>query len=192
MVKGMVISLLLCNCWILAQLLVFHFISNRRTFRTLTLLFLLSLPLYGVGYLGTPPHLGFLPDAFAQTPLLLGLLNGLGLHVLFYFTYLACFYYVERPLTWRILIPLLRTADGKMTLSELKEVYGLTYVIQRRLVGMEEGGLVIQREGKYFLTSKGERLGKFFHFARKALRIDRKDKMLQKTLRTLAQDLRLP
>lgn len=58
-----------------------------------------------------------------------------------------------------------------------KELDEILYMIERRLQGMKDGGLVTEREGKYFLTAKGERLGKLFHQARVVLKYDRKRHM---------------
>lgn len=160
--------------WILSQILVFHLTSTRQLFKTLTLLFIFSFPAYGAVYLWTSPTLGFLPDALTQTPAALGLLNGLGLYLLLYVTYVACFYYVDRPLTLRILIAFLKAPEGKLTLSEVKTVYGLRYMILRRLEAMQDGGLVVEKNGKYFLTLKGKCLGKLFHLGRSLLKIDRR------------------
>lgn len=176
MVKGWVVSLGLIAAWVCAQLVVFHVTHPRQLFRTLTLLFVLSLPVYIACYLLTPPTLGFLPRELAQSPLLLGLLNGLILHHLLYVTYVAFFYYIDRPLTLRILIALLKDPQRKWTLSELQTVYQLTHMIQRRLEAMEAGRLVVEREGRYFLTPKGRRIGKFFYWGKTFLKIGRSQK----------------
>jgi|GEM_PF-1285451 len=173
MVKGELISLFLIVLWVLTQLVVFHLTATRQLFRTLTLLFFVSLPAYVACYLWTSPTLGFLPQALAQSSSLLGLLNGLLFHCLVYVNYVSCFYYIDRPLTLRILIAFLKVPDGKLTLSEIRSIYGLKYMIERRLQAMKDGSLVVERKGRYFLTPKGERLGKLFDFGRKILKIER-------------------
>ena len=172
MVKGWLISLLLIACWIPIQICVFHVTSTRQRFRTLTLLFILTLPVYLVCYLLTSPNLGFLPQRLVQTPFPLGLINGLGLHGLLYLTYVACYYYIDRPVTSRILIELLKAPNNELTLSEMKTVYGLKEMIEWRLGGLKDAGLVVEREGRYFLSSRGEILGRIFYFGRKVLRIE--------------------
>ena len=175
MVKGGLVSLFWIACWIFAQILIFHW-TNRRMFRTMTYLFLLTLPAYVASYLLTSPTLGFLPQGLTQTPFLLGLWNGLGLHLLLCLTYLACFYYVDRPVTLRMLQEFLKAPKGELTLSQLKAVYGLRNMIGRRLEGMKEGGLVLEQEGRYSLTPKGQILGRIFHVGKGLLRLDRTQK----------------
>lgn len=175
MVKGGLISLCLIFLWVFIQILVFRLSATRQLFRTLTLLFIPTLPAYAACYLLTSPTLGFLPQGLAQGSSMLGFLNGLMLHLLFYFTYAACFYYVDRPLTLRILIAFLRAPDKTRTLSEIKAIYGLRYMVLRRLEAMKDGGFVIEREERYFLTPKGEGLGRLFRFGRELLKIDRKN-----------------
>ncbi len=173
MVKGILLSSLFLLGWTFIQILVFHLASVRQLFRTLTLLYFVSLPLYVVCYLRTSPTLGFLPQSFSETPLGLGLSNGIFLYLLFYVTYVAFFYYVDRPLTLRMLIAFFKAPDESLSLSEIKTIYGLKYMIERRLQGMKDGGLVVEKQGKYFLTPKGKRLGSLFDFGRRLLKSHR-------------------
>ena len=173
MVKGWLISLALVFLWIVLQLLVFHLSGTRKLFKTLTLLFLLTLPAYVAWYLWTPPTLGFLPEAVSRTPFLLGLANGLGCHLLLYVTYVAFFYYVDRPFTLRVLISFLDAKNGQQTLKEIKASYGLRHLVERRLEAMKDGHLVEEQNGRDRLTQKGKRLGRFFQFGRDFLNINR-------------------
>lgn len=173
MVKGWLISLVLVFLWIVLQILVFHLSKTRSLFKTLTFLFLLTLPIDVAWYLGTSPTMGFLPEAVSRTPLVLGLVNGLGYHLLLYVTYVAFFYYIDRPFTLRILIAFLEAENGQRTLREIKASYGLRHLIERRLEAMKDGYLVEERDGRYWLTQKGERLGRLFQFGRNFLNIDR-------------------
>lgn len=179
MVKGWVISVFMIVVWVAAQLSLFHGRHPRQLFRTMTFLFIPSLPVYAAGYLLMPPDLGFLPKGLVQGPPLLGLLNGLMLHLLLYATYVACFYYIERPLTLRILIALLQDPQRKWTLSEIKTVYRLGYLIRRRLEAMETGGLLTKRGEKYFLTPKGRRVGQWLYRGRTFLKICRSSKEMR-------------
>ena len=173
MIKGYAISFSLMVIWVLIQLLVFQISSTKQLFRTFTLLFIPSIPVYVIWYLKTSPTMGFLPEALSRTPSLLGLLNGLGLHGLFYLTYVAFFYYIDRPVTLRFLITFLKAPDEKLTLLEVKTAYRLDRMIGRRLEAMKHGGLVVEQGGRYVLTPKGERLGKCFEHVRKVLKIKR-------------------
>ena len=173
MLKGYLISFSLMVIWVLVQLLVFHLSNTKQLFRTFTLLFILSIPVYVIWYLKTSPTMGFFPETLSRTPEVLGLLNGLGLQGLFYLTYVAFFYYVDRPVTLRILIAFLKAPGEALTLSEVKTTYGLNDMIRRRLEAMKHGGLVVEREGKYFLTRKGETLGRFCDVIRGLLKISR-------------------
>lgn len=173
MAKGYLISFMLIVGWIFVQILFFHGTGTRQKFKVLTLLFLLTLPLYVLWYCVSSPTLGCLPPALTQTPLVLGLVNGLGIHCLFYVVYVACFYCLDRPVTLRILIEFLKAPSGALTLSEMKAVYGLKEMLRRRLEGLKDGDLAVEREGKFVLTRKGVWLGRVFHWGRRLLKLDR-------------------
>jgi len=173
MVKGALISFFLVVAWTLVQMVVFRLTATRQLFRTVTLLYLLTIPAYVACYVITPDTLGVLPQDLDQGSSPLGLLNGLLLYLIWYPTYISCFYYVERPLTLRLLIALLKAPKEVLTLSEMKAVYNLPYLIERRLEAMKDGGFVTKREGRYFLTPKGERMGLFFQWGRDLINRER-------------------
>lgn len=166
MLKGILLSPLLIAGCILAQIVISHCLRPRITFVILIGLFVISLPLYVLLYLATPPTLGFLPDATSQTPFALGLLNGLLVHLLLYGSYIQCFYYLSTPLTLRILEEFLNAERGFLRLSELRERYGLHHILQGRLERLAANGYIQEEKECYRVTKKG----RFFAAVFKAVR----------------------
>lgn len=155
MLKGVLIGLFLTTNCIWAQIALSHRLRPRSTFVILVGLFVPSLTVYVILYTVAPPTLNFLPEAYSQTPFYLGLFNGLLLHLLFYGTYIQCFYYLSTPLTFRILEEFLKSDGGFLTLSELKGRYGLSHIIQGRLERLAVNGYIQNEKERYCVTKKG-------------------------------------
>lgn len=158
MVKGISLSLLLAAAWVAAQVVLVRVRPPASHFRAATFLFAPTLPLLVAAYLATPPDLRILPPALARTPGLLGLANALLFHLLIYCTWMEFYYYVERPLTLRILVEVDRA--GAADVERLRAAYRPDEMIRRRLESMRENGHVRLDGGRYVLTPRGRRLAR--------------------------------
>ena len=155
MAKGVLLSLALIALWAVVQIAVIHATRPVRLFFAITALFGATIPVYVAVYLLTPPDLYVLSAAVAGTPATLGLANGLLVHVLLYCTWMEAFYYVDRPVTLRILVEFVKAPGGYLTLSDMRRVYGLEQMIVWRLESMRTNGYVVERDGRFTLTRKG-------------------------------------
>lgn len=166
MLKGIIISVSLSLLWFIFQLPIYHVINPQKRIRFLTLLYLPTLPLYIFFYFNIHSF-PFLTDEMQKNPFYLGLINGLVLHLIFYFTYLACYHYIDRPVTLRILVELLTHPKGNI--FELEKQYSVKAMIQKRLDAMERGKVIQKKEDHYFLSKKGEWIARFVFLGRRLL-----------------------
>lgn len=171
MLKGYLLSACLVIFWIITQITVFHIVQPKKKFWTLTLLFMGTFPFYALFYFWIPPNFFFLPPSLSQTPLWVGFANGLILHILLYGTYVECFYYVDRPLTLRMLVEVLQAPGHTLTLHELQTRYSFREMIRSRLEAMVHNGYLLAEAQGYRLTSKGRVFAQGFLFIRKLLGI---------------------
>lgn len=171
MLKGYLLSTGLIIFWILAQITVYHIFQPKKKFWTMTLLFIGTLPFYAFFYFFTPSDVFFLPSSLSQTPVLLGFLNGFILHVLLYGTFVECFYYVDRPLTLRMLVEVLQAPGRTLTLSELQTRYSFREMIRSRLEVMVHNRYLSEQRQIYSLTTKGRIFANGFLLIRRILGI---------------------
>ena len=172
MVKAYLLSSALILAWIASQIAVFQILRPARKFLAFTLLYLPTLPLFGILYCLTPHNLGFLPAAFSQTPFWPGMINGLLLHLLLYCTYGECFFYIDRPLTLQMLVEFLKTPGGTLTALELSKRYSMERMIRERLDSMLLNGYLRKDGDRFFLLPKGRMFAKIFAFIRAILGVD--------------------
>ena len=156
MLKGYILAIALTLIWIVLQIIVFHAFKPQKRFAVMTLLFIVTIPFYFIFDMATPENLYFLPASLSATPDFLGLANGFILYVLLYGTYVECFYYIDRPLTLRMLIEFLDAPGGTLTLAELQKRYSFREMIQTRLESMVANGYLVHGTRTFQLTSKGK------------------------------------
>jgi hypothetical protein len=169
MAKGVVLSVALVVVWTVAQIVAVHVLRPTRMFVVLTALFAATVPIYVVLYAITPANLGVLPAAWAATPPALGLADGLLVHGLLYCTWMQGFYYVDRPVTLRLLVEFVKAPGGSLTLAQMRAVYGLPQMIERRLISLRDNGYVEERDGRFVLTPKGRLFARGIAGLRRAL-----------------------
>ncbi|MFQ5915292.1 MAG: hypothetical protein ACE5JS_19150 [Nitrospinota bacterium] len=169
MAKGLVLSLVLVLFWVLAQLVVVHTLRPVRIFNAMTLLFAPTFPAFIGVYALTPPSFFGLPEGLTHTPMALGLVNGLMVHLLLYCTWVEGFYCVDRPVTLRILVEFVKAPSGTLTLGQMQSVYSLEEMVIRRLESMQVNGYLEERAGRYVLTPKGRAMAGAIRFLRRAL-----------------------
>lgn len=171
MAKGLLLSIIVVLTSVVAQAVVVHMLRPVKVFNTMALLFLLTVPVFLVLYDITPRDLYVLPESLARTPAALGCLNGLLVHILLYCTWVEAFYYIDRPVTLRILVEFAKSPGGYLTLSEIRGVYGLEQMITSRLESMRINGYLEEQYDRYILTRKGKALARAIQLVRQALRV---------------------
>ena len=159
MIEGIFLSLYLILGWCVAQIFVFNFFKIKNKFPVLSILYLPTLFLYIFFSMGNVSYSTF--------PV--GFINGLCLHLIFYATYLACFYYVDRPVTFRILIEFLRHKEESLRVEDIEKHYSLEFMVERRLKLLLKDGLICEKNGRFFIDKKGEKMGKMIAFGRRVI-----------------------
>ena len=138
-------------------------------FKSLVIIFAITVPLFPLVYFLTPRDLFFLPRQCSQTTFWLGLFTGLLAHILFFFAYVEFFYYVERSVTLRILVEIRKRPE--CTLEEVRGIYNMETMVADRVNVMRENGFVELERGLWQLTSKGKLFTQTFSLTRRILNL---------------------
>lgn len=172
MLKGYLICFFLVLLWVLIQIVAFRLFSIRKKFFFFTAVYLLLLPVYVWIFKMTPANFYFLPVKLAQTPEWLGMINGFILFLLLYCTYAEFFFYIDRPLTFRILIRMLQQKGGTLfTESNLRSLYPMDDILKPRLESMVANGYLKIEGENCFLTDKGKKFAGLFIFFRNLFKL---------------------
>ncbi len=155
MVHGLFVAMLVSLVWILLQNLSMHFRPMENRFKPMVLGYLLSLPFVFVFYRWLPPLSVTIASMMQSEAWGMGLFHAYLLHLLFFFFYVQCFYHVERSVTLRILVELLKHGEQDISLDGLQQQYSLEEMINNRLEVMRDRGLVEFRDGRWHLRLKG-------------------------------------
>ena len=129
--------------WMGLQVIVFHIFKVKNKFPIITLLYMLS-------FLG---YIFFLPKKNIAD------INSIGLYLILFPTYLAFFYYVDRPVSLRILIEFLRAQGRPLVIEDIEHHYSLDAMVERRIKLMQKDRLIFEQNGRFFIDKKGEKLG---------------------------------
>jgi hypothetical protein len=160
---------MLVVAWVATQIVVVHAVRPVRMFNAMSLLFVPTVPAFLALFVLTPPDLFGLPPQLAAGPTRLGALNGLMVHLLLYCTWVEAFYYIDRPVTLRILVEFVKAPRHRLTLEAIRAVYGLEQMISGRLEIMRVNGYVAERSGRYVLTGKGRLFARLIRAVRRTL-----------------------
>lgn len=132
--------------WILAQVLLLRWVGPRFHFRARLWLYLVSFFIFLIWQWTTFP---------------LNILNGSLLHLLLFCTFMEFYYYIDRPITLRILVEA-KKAGHRLDRNQLDQAYDLNYMIQRRLEILAATGYLKPEGGRYYLTFRGRFLASIF------------------------------
>lgn len=171
-VKGIVISLILTLGWVVAHIALFHVRRPEKMFNTLLILFSFTIPLYPVIYFSSPPDLYFLPGGMSRTPVPLGIVSGLILHLLLFFTYVEFFYYIARAITLRLLVEMLMPGGRGVSLEVIQREYNVQTMVIARLDAMVQNGFVRRSGARFVTTPRGARYARISMFFRRLINLD--------------------
>lgn len=152
-VQGILFAVATIAAWILAQMLILKKIDRLRHLRWMCVMYLGSLMLYFWAFVCFAPVISW--DEF-------GLWNGALVHILLFCTFMEFYFYVDRPVTLRILVEIYNNPSRSLELNTLNNLYDLRYMIERRLGSLVNSGYMIQEDTTYYLTQKGKRFAKLF------------------------------
>ena len=139
--------------------------------------FLITIPVYIVVYLVTPPDLWFLPDDLRDANYAFALIFGLIVHTAFFGGgVLQLYNLADRGLSLRILIDIMESQAQELTLEEVLENYGggkgMGWMYQKRIEGMLDNKMIVMRNGDVQITDKGLKIARYFSWMRKFLNLE--------------------
>ncbi len=164
MEKGLFIALLVSAAWMLGHILLMHGRPAENRAKAMTLCWLASLPVLVVLYWTLPASwLSFLsaPGESAWMGFILCALSSL----LLYFLFVECFYHIERAVTLRILIEILRREEKGADLDSIRQDYDVADMIRRRLDVLRDRGFIENRGGAWHLLPKGRLFARTMQFS---------------------------
>ena len=153
--RGIMAACVVTLLWVTLQNLLMFIHPAENRFRTMLVGYLVSLPFVYVAYrwfaqLPFPPGS---PSAL-ESPRL-GFIHAYFLHLLLFFFYVQCFYHVERSVTLRLLVELLKHGSGGAPLTGIQGSYPVEGMIRQRLEVLRDRGFVQMQDGAWQLTFKG-------------------------------------
>jgi hypothetical protein len=158
--RGILAAVVVSLCWIVLQNLVMFAKPAENRFRAMLFGYLLSVPFVHFVYqwfreLPFPPGS---PSA-AESPRL-GFIHAYFFHLLLFLFYAECFYHVERSVTLRLLVELLKHGPKGAPVEGIQGRYPVEGMIQQRLEVLRERGFVELRNGTWHLSFKGATLAR--------------------------------
>ncbi len=153
MVAGVLTALLATALWMGAQIGWMHVRPAENRIRSMTMGYVFSLPLVGLGYAWLPWPAAIGPGA-GEESWWVGFIHAYVWHLLLFLCYCECFYHVERAVSLRFLIELLRHPAG-VSVEEIRGRYNVRDMISTRLEVLREHHFVECRDGLWRLQPKG-------------------------------------
>jgi hypothetical protein len=160
MQQGIVAAVIVSLTWVVIQNLLMFVHPAENRFRTMVAGYLFSLPLVLVAYRWLPPLPCFSVDGVVAEAPAMGLFHAYFFHLLLFFFYVQCFYHVERSVTLRLLLELMKHGDNGVPLQGIQGQYPVEGMIQQRLEILRDRGFVELRDGSWHLCFKGALLAR--------------------------------
>jgi predicted transcriptional regulator len=146
-------------------------------------LFWLSSPLFLVGYILAPANFWVLPEVMVEP------LSWIDLGFS-YFVYgalvfggiLQLYNLADRGFSLRILIDILESPTKSMSVDDIMRGYGagagVSWMFDKRIEGIADNGLAVQRGGQLVITQKGKSVARVFGALRQFLNLPGPDRKL--------------
>lgn len=171
MLKGIFIAFFCFILFFTTHVIVFHNFNVRRRFRTLFSMWIGLFPIYIVMFVLIPK------DAFLPIIVLFGSLKAIGflygviIYVIFVFFYIHLIIFVDRSVSTRIMMDIDNSANRKLSLEQIKQIYNLDGKIAYELEDMKYIGY-ISEDSRYFKnTVEGSRYARFAEFLKNYLNL---------------------
>lgn len=144
--------------------------------KAMTGAFLVILPFLIAAIFLSPANLGFLPEGLASHFLWADLAFSLFLYTVGFFGgVLQLYNLADRGFSLRILIDVMESPGGRMSVDEVMRGYGagrgIEWMYDKRIDGMTKTGLVIVDGDRMVLTTKGLRASGVFSWLQSFLRV---------------------
>ncbi len=152
-VKGLLVAFVVFLLFLLIHALIFHFRSPKRHFHVIVMTFYSLIPVY-VGLYFLASYL-FTPSAnLADFTEIAAFINGFLIYLFLFFGYCQFYFIVDRSISVRINIEL-EKAGQALSFEEIKAVYSLDKLLERRLSHMVGQNYIVEDCGRYRNTRKG-------------------------------------
>jgi len=160
MKQGVFAAVMVSFGWIFLQNLLMFVRPAENRFRAMLTGYILSLPfVFPVYRWMAALCLVDAGGAATESPYM-GLFHAYFFHLLVFFFYVECFYHVERSVSLRLLVELLKQGDAGAPLQEIQGRYPVESMIQQRLDVLRDRGFIELRRGSWHLRFKGELLAR--------------------------------
>ena len=164
MAAGLFASLVVSFAWIFLQIGFMHVRPAENRIRSMTLFFAASLPFV---FLLLRPGLipKFITEASPGGNTAMQFLHAYFFHLLIFFLFVECFYHVERAVTLRFLIEIMRQPGGIARLGEITKDYNVRDMIARRLEALESHNFISRSGDVWRLKPKGRFFARAMQFS---------------------------
>ena len=160
MKQGVFAAIVVTLAWVFLQNLLMFVRPAENRFRAMLTGYLLSLPFVFPVYRWLPA-LGFVDAGGAATESpYMGFFHAYLFHLLLFFCYVEFFYSVERSVSLRLLVELLKQGDAGAALQEIQGRYPVEGMIQQRLEVLRDRGFIELRNDSWHLRFKGKLLAR--------------------------------
>lgn len=157
--------------FLVLHVVVFHKLKPKRRFRALVLTAALSLIFYSVIY-------NFLFDSrfnlfltSLQVDSFIDFLNGGFVYIFICFFYFHLMIVFDSSVTTRIMAEIAKSRDKRLTITELKSAYSLEDKFKREFKDMNFLDRIVEKDGFYVNTAKGQTHARVMEFLRDYLHI---------------------
>lgn len=145
MEHGVIVATVVSVTWILVQNLLMHVRPAANRLGAMFAGYLVSLPIVYLAYRWAP----------SNAPVALGLFHAYFFHLLLFLFYVECFYHVERSVTFRLLVELLKSGPEGLPLQALQSRYSVEEMIEQRLDVLRHKGFLDKQGDVWSLRLKG-------------------------------------
>ncbi len=171
MLKGLILALCGFVLFLVVHVLVFRVYAPRLRFMAMFRIAVVTSLMLVVLHRSTPPDLGFLPSQYTGAGWAVDLLNGLLVFTFLFVGYCMFYFLVDRGFSGRMMIEIETSPDRQLRAGDVAARYSIEMVLQRRLGEMLEIGRIVERDGRYVNTPKGNAAAAMFAFVKKFLQL---------------------
>lgn len=171
MLKGLVLAFGGFVLFLAFHVLLFRLRVPERRFRTMAhITFALGVVLIVLHRI-TPSDLGFLPPVYTTAGWAVDLLNGLVVYIFLFFCYCHFYFLVDRGFSGRIMIEIDNAYGRRLRAQDISICYPPEMALRRRLDEMLETNRIVEADGRYRNTTKGQRTAAVMGFVKRFLQL---------------------
>lgn len=174
--KSFLLSLVMTISCLVAITAIFRALQIRRRATLMLCVFLISVPVFIVIHLTTPPSLGMLPPLLTVPSRWIDLGFGIFIYVAAFFGgVLQIYNLADRGFSLRMLVDISESPREMLTVDEMLSAYsqgqGLGWMYQKRLDGLLDQGMILIADGTVRNSVRGRRVASIYGWLRTFLRL---------------------